>query len=261
MDAPKDIKPVLPQSRTQIYQKQKSGNGGPPVVIPSTESQNAQNTQPYSPRTEQASSPEPSQKIEKVTTVINVMNKQEAARAKPASQEPSTMEEREPQVHGNVQLFNSTTNHGDSVQTNDYTVGPSMHGSPAQQRPFSKGYGAGLDFLSQHIAITGHHGRSKSNFVSQARPYGMQGTRNSGGVYGGVVRMRKNIYDTSKQIARYKNLNKSGTLAHRLNRALPANTNFPEADLREKVSSSGFETSIRFKVSNAMNSESLMSNR
>ena len=63
--------------------------------------------------------------------------------------------------------------------------------------------------------------------------------------------MKKNLYDTSKQISRYRQLNKSGTLANRLNRQLPANTNFPETALREKMTSTGLETSTKFKLSNA----------
>ena len=65
------------------------------------------------------------------------------------------------------------------------------------------------------------------------------------------VRMKKNLYDTSKQMSRYRQLNKSGTLANRLNRQLPANTNFPEMALREKMTSTGLETSTKFKLSNA----------
>ena len=59
-------------------------------------------------------------------------------------------------------------------------------------------------------------------------------------------------------MSRYKHLNKSGTLANRLNRAMPANTNFPETALREKMTSTGLETSTKFKLSNAeqaMNSQ------
>lgn len=61
---------------------------------------------------------------------------------------------------------------------------------------------------------------------------------------------KRNLYDTTRQISRYKQLTKSGTLAHRLNRALPANSNFPETALREKMTSTGFETSTKFKLSN-----------
>ena len=64
--------------------------------------------------------------------------------------------------------------------------------------------------------------------------------------------MRKNLYDQNKQIMRYKNLNKSGNLAIRLNRAMPASTNFPEDTTRNK-NATGFETSIKFKLSEAQN--------
>ena len=49
---------------------------------------------------------------------------------------------------------------------------------------------------------------------------------------------------------RYKNLNKSGNLATRLNRAMPANTNFPEDGVRNKMAT-GFETGTKFKLSEA----------
>ena len=47
---------------------------------------------------------------------------------------------------------------------------------------------------------------------------------------------------------RYKNLNKSSNLATRLNRPMPANTNFPDEDVRNKFGS-GFETSKKYKLS------------
>jgi len=74
-----------------------------------------------------------------------------------------------------------------------------------------------------------------------------------------IVRMKKNLYDTSRQISRYKQLNKSGTLAARLNRAMPANTNFPETAFREKMTSTGMETSTKFKFSNANQAENMNS--
>ena len=51
---------------------------------------------------------------------------------------------------------------------------------------------------------------------------------------------------------RYKNLNKSGNLATRLNRPMPASTNFPDEDIRNKMTT-GFETGTRFKPSEAQN--------
>lgn len=80
---------------------------------------------------------------------------------------------------------------------------------------------------------------------------GRAGNRPVGNGQTSFVRMKKNLYDTSKQISRYRQLNKSGTLANRLNRQLPANTNFPETALREKMASTGLETSTKFKLSNA----------
>ena len=81
---------------------------------------------------------------------------------------------------------------------------------------------------------------------------------------GSVARVKQNLYETSRQISRYKHLNKSGTLANRLNRALPANTNFPETALREKMTSTGLETSTKFKLSHAeqaMNSQHFQMDR
>lgn len=76
-------------------------------------------------------------------------------------------------------------------------------------------------------------GRSRSNFVSGGhhKNYGQS-----------LARVKRNLYDTSKQMSRYRQINKSGSLAHRLNRALPANTNFPESQLREKMTHTGLET-------------------
>ena len=45
-----------------------------------------------------------------------------------------------------------------------------------------------------------------------------------------------------------------GTLAHRLNRAMPANTNFPEADFRQDTAGEAkIETSKKFSLAQAFN--------
>jgi hypothetical protein len=78
--------------------------------------------------------------------------------------------------------------------------------------------------------------------ISHGRTLGQQPT---------IVRIKRNLYDTTHHISRYKQINKSGTLAARLNRVLPTSTNFQESDLREKVTSTGLDTSIKFKLSDA----------
>ena len=111
----------------------------------------------------------------------------------------------------------------------------------------------GLEFLGQHMNGTGDL-RSRSNYLPGQGIVGKIGYIGGAGAFGrtfgqvsSVARVKKNLYVT----ARYKNLNKSGTLANRLNRALPANTNFPETSIREKMTSTGFETSTKFKLSHA----------
>lgn len=103
-----------------------------------------------------------------------------------------------------------------------------------------------LKFLNQHCgnASATSNPRSKSHFI------GFNKTQTSGGTTAGILRMRKNLYDQNKQIMRYKSLNKSGNLASRLNRNMPAATNFPEEGSRNK-NITGFETSIKFKLSEA----------
>ena len=68
---------------------------------------------------------------------------------------------------------------------------------------------------------------------------------------GPLARVKKNLYETSKSVSRYRQGNKSSSIANRLNRMLPASTNFPEANLREKMTSTGFETSKKFKLADA----------
>ena len=105
-----------------------------------------------------------------------------------------------------------------------------------------------LQFLNQHIVpgVPGHNPRSKSHFIGFNKGI----VRAGSGTTAGMLRMRKNLYDQNKQIMRYKNLNKSGNLATRLNRPMPANTNFPDEEIRNKMTT-GFETSTRFKLSEA----------
>lgn len=52
-------------------------------------------------------------------------------------------------------------------------------------------------------------------------------------------------------MSRYSQLYKSNTLANRLNRILPSNHDFPEQSLRDKMTSTGMETSTRFKMADA----------
>ena len=137
-------------------------------------------------------------------------------------------------------------------------------GTPNRQGGTAKkGHGGGLDFLNQHFAPISDQ-RSKSNYLPGQMNIGKIGYAGGAGNYGrsfgqgSVARVKKNLYETSRQISRYKHLNKTGSLANRLNRALPANTNFPETALREKMTSTGLETATKFKLSNAeqaMNSQ------
>ena len=129
-------------------------------------------------------------------------------------------------------------------------VTPNRHGGTTK-----KGQVGGLDFLNHHV--DGLDQRSRSNYLPGQGIVGKIGYAGGAGAYGrtfgqgSVARVKKNLYETSRQISRYKHLNKSGTLAYRLNRALPANTNFPETSLREKMASTGFETATKFKLSHA----------
>ena len=66
-----------------------------------------------------------------------------------------------------------------------------------------------------------------------------------------VAKVKRHLHDTQRQMSRYSQLNKSNTLANRLNRILPNNTNFPETSIREKMTSTGMETSTKFKMSDA----------
>ena len=103
----------------------------------------------------------------------------------------------------------------------------------------------GLEFLATQLV------GSKSR--SQARiNHGHTYTGNFGSNH--VLNMRKkNIFDKAGQISRYQRLSKDGTLAHRLNRAMPANTNFPEEGLRQSTGVSGLETSNKYKLSETFN--------
>lgn len=105
-----------------------------------------------------------------------------------------------------------------------------------------------LQFLNQHLvpSVPGANPRSKSHFINNFNKSGARAA--SGGTHAGMLRMRKHLYDQNRQIMRYKNLNKSSNLATRLNRPMPANTNFPEEDVRNKFGS-GFETSKKYKLS------------
>ena len=98
--------------------------------------------------------------------------------------------------------------------------------------------------------MSDYRSRSNTMHVPYTTPAVAQQNRNYGNT---VDRMKKNLYETSRQISRYKQLNKTGSLASRLNRALPANTNFPDSDLREKMTATGLETSKKFKMTNANN--------
>ena len=65
---------------------------------------------------------------------------------------------------------------------------------------------------------------------------------------------KKNIFDKAGQLSRHQRLNRDGTLAHRLNRAMPANTNFPESDLRQNNGGEApLETSNKFSIAQAFN--------
>ena len=109
-----------------------------------------------------------------------------------------------------------------------------------------------LDFLASQL---GSDGRSKSYHLSGAKAIKGRGNVSIGNMrglsMGPLARVKKNLYETSKQISRYRQINKSSTLADRLNRMLPSNTNFPETQLREKISSTGMETSKKFKLADA----------
>ena len=97
-------------------------------------------------------------------------------------------------------------------------------------------------------SVPGSNPRSKSHFINNFNKSGMGARATSGGNHAGMLRMRKHLYDQNRQIMRYKNLNKSSNLATRLNRPMPANTNFPDEDVRNKLGS-GFETSKKYKLS------------
>lgn len=107
--------------------------------------------------------------------------------------------------------------------------------------------------------MVGVHERSRSNYLPPSSntgfgksPYrGTSVTYGRGFVTGQVAKVKRNLFETSRQISRYKNLNKSGTLASRLNRVMPSNTNFPETSIREKNTSTGLETATKFNFSHA----------
>ena len=63
-----------------------------------------------------------------------------------------------------------------------------------------------------------------------------------------LAKLKSSLYETS----RYGSISKSNTLANRFyNRDLPANTNFPDASIREKTVCTGITTSRKFKLSEA----------
>ena len=64
---------------------------------------------------------------------------------------------------------------------------------------------------------------------------------------------KKNIFDKAGQLSRYQRLSKDGTLAHRLNRNMPNNTNFPDEGVRQSAGVSGLETSNKYKLSETYN--------
>ena len=138
-------------------------------------------------------------------------------------------------VNFNVNMFNNTMQNDLRVQ-NQRSDGKYHLRSPND-----------LKFLNNHI---GGNVSSTSNPRSKSHFIGFNKTQTSGGTTAGILRMRKNLYDQNKQIMRYKSLNKSGNLASRLNRNMPAATNFPEEGSRNK-NITGFETSIKFKLSEA----------
>ena len=63
-----------------------------------------------------------------------------------------------------------------------------------------------------------------------------------------LAKLKSSLYETS----RYGSISKSNTLANRFNnRDMPANTNFPDTSIREKIASTGITTSTKFKLSEA----------
>ena len=85
--------------------------------------------------------------------------------------------------------------------------------------------------------------------------------RNSGPVNASIKRTL--LDQTNMRSRRYGQLSKSNTLANRLNRVLPANFNFPEDGIREKMTSTALHTSKRYKLgepSDAFSSQVFVSN-
>ena len=66
-----------------------------------------------------------------------------------------------------------------------------------------------------------------------------------------VAKVKRNLFDTQRQLSRYNQLSKSNTLANRLNRILPSNTNFPDSYIRERGASTALDTSKGFKLHDA----------
>lgn len=150
--------------------------------------------------------------------------------------------------------------------TQNYNTPQRQNGSNRRGGAQPQGYGGGLDFLQSNLTAADH--RSRSNYIP-AQGLGRighvgnarVGTYGRFGATGSVARVKNNLYETQRQISRYKNLNKSGTLANRLNRAMPASNNFPESSIREKMTSTGLETSTKFKLSNAENAAAYMNSQ
>ena len=71
--------------------------------------------------------------------------------------------------------------------------------------------------------------------------------------YSGSYGAQQVLKNRKENLSRYAAKSSSRTLAHRLNAPMPANTNFPDCEARGNTAASGFETSTKFKMSEANN--------
>ena len=106
--------------------------------------------------------------------------------------------------------------------------------------------GSALDFLAPYASGGVNGGRSRSSF--NARVPSVHAYSGSHGAEQALRARKRHVLDKAGQLNRYQKLIQDGTLAHRLNRPLPANTNFPESKLKGNAGTSLLETSTQFSV-------------
>ena len=67
------------------------------------------------------------------------------------------------------------------------------------------------------------------------------------------AKAKQNFNCNHSQFTRLSQINNTSSLANRINRGMPASTNFPDHSIRERASCSGFNTFTKFNLSEAEN--------